>query len=95
MIWKDGFIEEKNESDDISLATGFRKWKDIKPLSETLKDELTHTWWIVRRMAAWAGKVPDSDLPPIKIGKITKDAEKIIEKNILWDNTLIDQIKNI
>lgn len=95
MIWHDGFIHEKNESDEVCLATGFRKWKNIKPLSETLKDELTHTWWIVRRMAAWAGKVPDSDLPPIKKGKITTDAEKIIEKNILWDNTLIDQIKNI
>jgi hypothetical protein len=95
MIWYNGHIEEVDDSFFNCLANGFHKWKDIKPLSKTLQDELTFTWWIVRRITAWAGKVPDVELPPIEKGKLNENTNEIIKNNIYWDKTLINQMKNI
>ena len=95
MIWRDGYIEEVEETNETCLATGLHQWKDIKPLSKTLQEELTNTWWVVRRITAWAGKVPDKNLPPIKLGEINRDAKEIISENIIWDGSLENQMKNI
>jgi imidazoleglycerol phosphate synthase glutamine amidotransferase subunit HisH len=95
MIWWDGHIEELEANKDNCVATGFHKWKNIKPLSENVMKELTYTWWIVRKITAWAGKVPDEDLPPISKDLFNKDIENIINENIFWDGTLAHQIKNI
>jgi hypothetical protein len=95
MIWWDGHIEEADSSGFNCLATGFHQWKNIKPLSKTLQDELTYTWWIVRRITAWAAKIKDGELPPIEKGEINEGAKQIIEKNIFWDGTIIDQMQNI
>ena len=46
-------------------------------------------------MTAWAAKVPDDHMPPIEKGEINDKAQEIIKKNIYWDGTLIDIIKNI
>ena len=91
--WK--ILYQKEEEKDSCIAYGFHEWKDIKPLSKTLADELTYTWWIVRRMTAWAAKVPDDHMPPIVKGEINEKVKEIIKKNIYWDGTLIDIIKNI
>jgi hypothetical protein len=77
------------------IARGLHKWKDIQPLSKTLEKELTHTWWIVRRIVAWAAKTPDDHLPPIIKEKSYEKMEKIIDDNIYWDGTLINQLENI
>ena len=95
MIWWGGHIEERPESNDVCLGTGFRKWRDIEPLSETVRDELTYTWWVVRRFTAWAAKVPDEEMPPIEKGEINKNAKEILKTNIFWDGSLEDQMKNI
>jgi hypothetical protein len=95
MIWRGGYITEVKETKDVCLATGFHKWKEVKPFSKDLIDEFTYTWWVIRRFAAWAGRVPDKEMPPIKKGKINEISKKIIKENIYWDKTLIDQIKNI
>ncbi len=95
MIWWNGHIEEMKEDENNCLATGFHKWKDITPLSETVRDELTYTWWIVRRFTAWAAKIPDNELPPIEKGEINEKARDLIDQNIFWDGTLINQMKNI
>lgn len=95
MIWWGGHIEEVNASGFNNLANGLHQWKNIKSLSKNIEDELTYTWWIVRRITAWVAKVPDNYLPPITKGKIAEKANKIIKENILWDGTLIDQMKNI
>lgn len=95
MIWWAGHIAEKEEQKDSCIGSGFHEWTDIKPLSKTLQDELTYTWWVVRRMTAWAAKVPDDHMPPIEKGEINDKAQEIIKKNIYWDGTLIDIIKNI
>jgi hypothetical protein len=73
----------------------FHKWKEINQLSKNIKNELTHIWWMVRRFTAWAGKVPDTHLPPIKQDKITEKEKSIILNNILWNGSLQNQIKNI
>lgn len=95
MIWWDGYIQEVDDSEFNCLGKGLYQWKNIKPLSKTLQDELTYTWWVVRRFAAWAAKTPDNHMPPIEKGKLSDEAKEIIKNNIYWDGTLIDQMKNI
>jgi len=59
-----GHIVEAEDTDHNSLD-GLFKWVDRIPWNETLEDEFTYTWWIVRRNVAWAAKIPDNDLPPV------------------------------
>lgn len=94
MIWQKGHIVEKKNKDFTCLATGLYKWEGIAPLSENAKDELTHTWWMVRRFVAWASKVPDDHLPPIQKEEFTEN-DKSILKNVFWDGTLRNQMENI
>ena len=77
------------------LGIGLHKWVNIEKFSEDFKDELTHTWWMVRRFTAWAGKVHDNFLPPITGIKINEKEKKLISKNIVYSGNLIDNIKNI
>jgi len=93
MIWWGGQIEEDN-SGFHCLANGLHRWKNISPLSKTGEDELTHTWWIVRRCVAWAAKVSDKHLPPIDKAQITKENRSILS-GIFCDGSLINQMKNI
>jgi len=95
MVWWGGEIEEVDESDSVCLGRGLHRWKGIAPLSDTLQAELTYTWWVVRRMVAWAAKVPDTDMPPIEQGALSDGSREIIENNIYWDGTLLDQMRNI
>jgi hypothetical protein len=95
MIWEGGQIIESCDNCNKSLALGLHKWIKINDLSNTICDELTNTWWIVRRMVAWAGKVSDRSLPPIITTEFNEKIKKIISKNILWDGTIIDQMNNI
>jgi hypothetical protein len=95
MIWYGGHIEEVDDKGFNCIANGFHRWKNISPLSKTFDDELTHTWWIVRRMTAWAAKIPDGHMPPISRDKINEKSKKIISKNILWDGSLRNHMENI
>ncbi len=95
MVWWEGFIDEVEENGENCVADGFHRWNDIKSLSKDLLKELTYTWWVVRRLSAWCGKVPDKDLPPISKETSTDEIKKIIRENIFWDGTLKNQIKNI
>jgi glutamine amidotransferase-like uncharacterized protein len=95
MIWYDGYIKENTDESFNCLATGFYQWKDVKPFTQPDDYQITHTWWLVRRLIAWTGKVPDSDLPPIEKQKLTSEQRKILKNNIYWNGTLYNQIKNI
>ena len=95
MIWWNGHIEEMKDEKFNCIATGLHKWKDINPLSKSVKDELTHSWWILRRFVAWAAKVPDDNLPPIESKELTEREKKIITNNIICSGNLLDRIKNI
>jgi hypothetical protein len=94
LIWYEGSIVEQETSDHNCLGKGLHYWKDIKPLSKKL-DELHYNWWIHRRLIAWAGKVPDKDLPPPEKGKITNEMNETILANLFWDGTLFHQLRNI
>jgi putative intracellular protease/amidase len=94
MIWTDGFIVEMENKEFTCLGHGLHKWQGIAPLSKNAEKELIHTWWIVRRFVAWAAKVPDEDLPPIKEETMKKEISNISE-NIFWDGSLFNQMKNI
>lgn len=95
MIWWGGYIEEESEKRDSCIGKGFHRWHEIKPLSANIADELTATWWIVRRFVAWAAKIPDDHMPPIEKGVITENEQKILSENIFWNQTLLNQMKNI
>jgi hypothetical protein len=64
-IWWGGHIEETDDTDNNNIYEGFHHWVDIKPENETIEDEFSYNYWIVRRSIAWAAKVPDNDLPPV------------------------------
>lgn len=95
MVWWGGRIDEVEESSSVCLGKGMHRWSGIAPLSDSVQAELTHSWWVVRRMVAWAAKVPDDAMPPIEEGQLNDAARKIIETNVFWDGTLYDQMRNI
>lgn len=95
MIWWGGHIEEVKDSNFNCLANGLHQWKNINSLSKTIEDELTHTWWIVRRSVAWAAKVQNEHLPPICKEKINEDIKSKLSENIYWDRSITNQMKNI
>jgi len=65
VLWG-GHIEEVVDNDNNSLYEGFYKWVNVTPSEETIEDEKTYNYCIIRRFIAWASqKVPDNDLPPI------------------------------
>jgi len=94
MIWWDGAIEKVDPNGFHCLATGLHRWKNIRPLSKTVVDEMTHTWWMVRRFVAWAGKVPDNQLPPIEKGENSEKTKALISE-IFYDGDIICQMENI
>ncbi|GAH03033.1 unnamed protein product, partial [marine sediment metagenome] len=93
--WQDGHIEEADGKKFNCLATGLYQWKDITKLSEPIDDNLTYTWWVVRRFIAWTAKIPDEYLPPITKQKVSEKDISILSKSIFWDGTLLNQIENI
>jgi hypothetical protein len=95
MVWSNGHITEMKNTNFPCLGTGLYKWEDIAPLSKNAEDELTHTWWMVRRFVAWAAKLPDDHLPPIQKEELTQKDKSILLKNVFWDGTLLNQIQNI
>jgi len=64
-VWWGGSIQDSEDVRHNSLYDSLYLWKDVLPENQTIEDEKTHTWWMVRRAIAWAAKIPDSDLPPI------------------------------
>jgi len=95
MVWWNGHITEIKKANFTCLGTGLYKWEDIAPLSQDAKDELTHTWWMVRRFVAWAAKVPDDHLPPIQKEELTDKDKSILLKNVFWDGSYLNQMENI
>ena len=95
MIWWGGKIKEVNNPKFNCIANGFHQWNKIKSLKTGGINEFTHTWWIVRRMVAWAAKVPDHQLPPILKGQLTDKGREILSKKIFWNGTILHQMKDI
>ena len=94
MVWGGGqIIESANEFN--SLASGLHKWINIENIDKAIEEDLTHTWWIVRRLVEWAAKTPDDSLPPIMNKENNENIKKIISQNILWDESIINQMENI
>lgn len=65
-VWWGGHIEAVEDNDQNNIYEGFYKWVNVTPSEETIEDEDTFNYWIIRRSIAWASqKVPDNDLPSI------------------------------
>jgi hypothetical protein len=95
MIWYGGHIEEVHEETFNCIGNGFHQWKKIQAFEDEGLQELTSTWWLVRRCVVWASKISDEELPPIEPGKMTLEVRKILRENIYWDGSFIHQLKNI
>ena len=95
MIWYGGAIREQDNSKFHCLATGLYQWYDIEKMNALIDENITQTWWLVRRLVAWTGKVPDNELPPIEKQKLSKKDIIRLSKNIYWDGTLLNQMNNI
>jgi hypothetical protein len=95
MVWRNGHITAMKKTNFHCIGTGLYKWEDITPLSQNAEDELTHTWWMVRRFVAWAAKVPDNHLPPIQKEQLPDHEKSILFKNVFWDGNLHNQMENI
>ena len=58
-VWWGGHIEEANDISENNLFDSLHHWTNIT------KIDYKYNWCIYRREAAWAGKIPDDDFPPI------------------------------
>ncbi len=65
LTWWGGHMEEVEDTDTNNIYEGFHKLVDATPFDETIEDESTYNYCIVRRIAAWEAKIPDNDLPPV------------------------------
>ncbi|RLF58504.1 MAG: hypothetical protein DRN27_05260 [Thermoplasmata archaeon] len=94
-IWNGGKIKELDNNGFHCLAKGLHQWTQIDSFSETAIEELTHTWWLVRRMVAWTANIRNEDMPPKEIEILNEKEKKILETNVFWNHTLLHQIQNI
>jgi hypothetical protein len=58
-VWWGGHIEEAKDNSENNLFDSLHHWTNVTKVDDT------YNWCIFRREAAWAGKVPDNDFPPI------------------------------
>jgi hypothetical protein len=94
MVWWNGHIIPVEEKKGTCLGLGLHQWKEIASFSKDASTELTHTWWMVRRFVAWTAKVPDDELPPVEKENVGKE-ESLLLKNVFWDGSARNQMKNI
>jgi len=65
-VWWGGHIEEMEDTDHNNIYDSFHHWVGITPEDETVEDEFSYNYWIIRRSIAWVSKkVSDNDLPPV------------------------------
>jgi hypothetical protein len=93
LIWHGGRISENEGVGFHCLANGLHYWNEIAPLSDT-GDELMNNWWLVRRMVAWAAKVPDHHMPPREKDQFNEKTKMLFKQN-MCSSTLLSQMKNI
>lgn len=65
VTWWGGQLQDREDTDNNNIYDGFHTLEGATPLNETVEDEYTYNYCIIRRIAAWATKVPDNDLPPV------------------------------
>ena len=65
-VWWGGYIQEREDTKNNNMFEGFHRWVDVIPSNETIEDENSYNFWIVRRSVAWVSqKVPNNSLPPV------------------------------
>jgi len=65
VTWWGGHLQDIEDTDTNTLYDGLYTLEDATPLNETIEDEFSYNYCIIRRSVAWADKVPDNDLPPV------------------------------
>jgi len=63
-VWWGGYINETDDKKYNNQFDAFYKWENVIPDYETIEDEFSYNYWIIRRCVAWASKkIPDNHLP--------------------------------
>jgi len=65
LTWWGGHLHDLEDTDNNNLYDGFYTLFDAIPTDETIEDEITYNYCIIRRIAAWEAKIPDNDLPSV------------------------------
>ena len=65
LTWWGGHLEDLEDTGNNNLYDGFYTLFDAIPTEETIEDEGTYNYCIIRRIAAWEAKIPDNDLPSV------------------------------
>jgi len=86
-VWWGGYIEQEKDTSNNNLFDSLFHWKDI------VKIVYDYSWWIFRREAAWTGKVPDNDLPPVYGPSQVSDIYPFNQKSnfTIYGNTIISK----
>jgi len=65
LTWWGGCLQDVEDTDANNIYEGFHKLVGATPLDETVEDEMTYNYCIIRRIIAWEAKIPDNDLPSV------------------------------
>ncbi len=65
VTWWGGHLEDITDNQTNNLYVGLYRLVGATPMNQTIEDEKTYNYCIIRRCIAWAAKVPDNDLPPV------------------------------
>jgi len=64
-IFWGGHLEDANDTGANTLYEGFYYVAGTVPFNQTVEDERTYNYCIIRRVLAWEAKIPDDDLPAV------------------------------
>lgn len=65
VTWWGGHLEDITDNGTNNLYDGLYQLAGATPMNQTIEDEYTYNYCIIRRCCAWAAKIPDNDLPPV------------------------------
>ncbi len=65
LTWWGGYLEDVEDTNNNNIFDGFYRLREATPFNDTIEDEVSYNYCIIRRIAAWTAKVPDNDLPPV------------------------------
>jgi len=97
-IFFGGEVIELPDTRSNNLYNGLIGWDNYSDPDETVEDELTYLWWMIRRGVAWAAKLNENDLPPIYGPSQVSDIypyEQNLSFNLIGNSVVSDGIETL
>ena len=65
-VWWGGEIQEKVDDENNTIYDAFHHWVNVTSEEETIEDEFSYNYWMIRRCVAWVSqRVPVNELPVV------------------------------